>query len=134
MKPLFSVTVRIIDTNTLKSERGQINMIIFGGFVDAPFFKGQILPGACDTQKYLKGESGTLSARYLLSGTDDVGRETKVFIENNACLGNDGEWKTTPVIYTDNPRLNWLESERLTGEIEGCDGGVRIHFYREADK
>lgn len=131
MKPLFTVRVRITDTYSLKSGSGEINMIVFDGTCDAPFFKGKILPGACDTQRYIHGAQGVLSARYMLKGTDSFGNDTKIFIENNASMGADGHWKTTPVIFTDNPALSWLESEPLRGEIEGTETGVRIHFYRE---
>ncbi len=133
LMPLFSVHVRIRQNETLKSDEGQINMILFDGFVDAPFFNGEILPGACDTQKYFANENGMLSARYMLSGKDENGSETKVFIENNATFIN-GQWKTVPFIMTDNPRLSWLTKEKLKGEIEGVEGGVIIHFYREEKK
>lgn len=131
--PLFSVHVRITDVHTIKSDEGDINMILFDGYVDAPFFKGEILPGACDTQKYLKNEKGMLSARYMLTGKDDSGTDTKIFIENNACL-IDGEWKTKPRIFTDNRRLSYLSKEELFGKIEATEIGVIIHFYRENEK
>ncbi|MBQ4156992.1 MAG: DUF3237 family protein [Clostridia bacterium] len=131
MKRIFTVHVHIRDTHTLKSELGQINMIVFDGYADAPFFKGEILSGACDTQKYLSGQPGTLSARYMLKGTDDEGKETTLFIENNARLNSDGRWQTVPWIMTDNPRLQWLSQLQMKGEIEGTDGGVLIHFYTE---
>lgn len=133
MKPLFTVCVRITDTHFLKSRAGEINMIVFDGTCEAPFFKGYILSGACDTQKYIIGHRGMLSARYMLEGEDEYGQPARIFIENNACLSDDGQWKTTPVIYTDSPALSWLEKERLTGEIEGKEDGVLIHFYREDD-
>jgi len=134
MKPVFSVHVRITNEYTLKSEKGQINMIVFDGFIDAPFFKGEILSGACDTQKYLPGEKGALSARYMLEGLDEAGNKTRIFIENNAFLSKDGSWKTRPFIMTDNPRLMWLSDLPLTGAIEGAENGVIIHFYGEEAK
>lgn len=134
MKPLFTVSIRITDVHSLKSKFGEINMIAFDGTCDAPFFKGSILSGACDTQKYLNGLEGMLSARYMLKGEDEDGKSAKIFIENNACLSKNGQWKTKPQIYTDSQRLSWLETERLTGEIEGIENGVMIHFYREEDK
>ncbi len=127
---LFSVDVIVKEVHELKSNKGQINMIVFTGSVDAPFFKGEILSGACDTQKYLKGERGMLSARYMLKGRDEDGKETLLFIENNACLEDDGSWKTVPRIYTDNNKLFWLQDEKLTGEIEGTEKGVMIHFRK----
>ena len=128
---VFSVDVIVNEVHEMKSGKGQINMILFSGSVNAPFFKGEILSGACDTQKYLTGERGQLSARYMLKGSDADGKETLLFIENNAILSDDGEWKTTPEIYSDNPKLSWLEDAKLNGRIEGTDKGVRIHFCKD---
>lgn len=128
---LFSVNVIVEEVRELKSGKGQINMILFSGFVDAPIFKGKILSGACDTQKYLKGERGELSARYMLDGLDAEGTQTRLFIENNAYQTDDGSWKTTPRIFTDNEKLDWLENVKLSGQIEGTDNGVIIHFYED---
>ena len=129
---LFFVDVIVDEVRELKSSKGQINMILFSGSVDAPFFKGEILSGACDTQKYPAGGRGQLSARYMIRGSDAEGTETHLFIENNAFLSEDGSWKTVPAIYTDNEKLSWLQDIKLTGEIEGTDKGVRIHFRKDA--
>lgn len=128
---LFSVNVIIEDVHELKSAKGQINMIAFSGCIQSAFFCGAILPGACDTQKYMQGEKGQLSARYMLDGTDAEGTRTMLFIENNAFMDENGKWKTVPTIFTDNEKLSWLEQEKLTGEIEGTDKGVIIHFYTD---
>ena len=130
MQRLFSVNVHILDTHIAKSDLGQVNMIVFSGSIDAPFFKGETLSGACDTQKYMAGERGRLSARYMLKGVDSEGTETMLFIENNAVLQDNDDWKTEPVILTDNPKLSWLQEERLRGEIEATMDGVNIHFYQ----
>lgn len=128
---VFSVDVIVNEVHEMKSGKGQINMILFSGSVDAPFFKGEILSGACDTQKYLTGERGQLSARYMLKGTDAEGTETHIFIENNAYLSDGGSWKTIPGIYTDNKKLEWLEQTELYGHIEGTENGVKIDFYKD---
>lgn len=131
MTELFQIDVILTGAHELKSTRGQINMVLFGGSCDAPFFKGEILPGGVDTQRYLKGEAAVLSARYMLRGVDEAGEPAMLFIENNGVTGADGMCRTTPVIYTDSPRLAWLESVRLTGRITGTARGVCIHFYQE---
>ena len=131
MEPLFTIEVDLHECHTLRSAKGQINMICFDGRCDSAFFHGEILSGGVDTQTYLTGEPGRLSARYMLSGTDDAGMPARLFIENNGETGADGVCVTHPRIFTDNPRLAWLEEMPLTGRIQGREGGVTILFYEE---
>lgn len=131
MELLFTIEIDLHDCHTLKSAKGQVNMVLFGGRCDCDFFHGEILSGGVDTQRYLTGEPGRLSARYMLSGVDDAGAPTRLFIENNGENGADGECITTPRIFTDNPRLAWLEDAPLTGRVQGREGGVTILFYTE---
>lgn len=130
MELLFTVEVDLNECHTLKSSKGQVNMICFGGHCDCDFFHGEILPGGVDTQQCLAGEPGRLSARYMLVGTDDAGTPTRLFIENNGKYDADGVCVTTPRILTDNPRLAWLEDAPLTGRIQDREGGVTICFYK----
>ena len=113
--------------------QGTVNMVLFTGRCDCDFFHGEILPGGVDTQMYLRGEPGRLSARYMLRGTDAEGRRTHIFIENNGVHGADTPTVTTPYILTDNEHLAWLTQEKLTGRLEVHEGGVRILFYREGE-
>ena len=129
--PLFTIEVDIHDCHTLHSARGQVNMITFGGRCDCDFFHGEILPGGVDTQMYLAGAPGRLSARYMLAGTDASGTPTRLFIENNGEYDADGQCTTRPRILTDNPALTWLEQTPLTGRIAGREGGVTILMYKE---
>lgn len=131
MELLFTIEVDLHECRTLKSAKGQVNMICFGGRCDCGFFRGEILSGGVDTQTYLTGEPGRLSARYMLSGTDASDTPTLLFIENNGETGADGVCVTHPRILTDNPALAWLEDLPLTGRIQGREGGVTICFYRE---
>lgn len=131
MELLFTIEVDINECHTLKSAKGQVNMICFGGRCDCDFFHGEILSGGVDTQMYLTGEPGRLSARYMLSGADAAGTPTRLFIENNGETGADGVCITHPRIFTDNPHLAWLEDMPLTGRIQGHEGGVTICFYKE---
>ena len=131
MELLFTIEVDLHDCHTLKSAKGQINMVLFGGRCDCDFFHGEILSGGVDTQTYLTGEPGRLSARYMLCGADGEGTPTRLFIENNGKAGADGVCITHPRIFTDNPRLAWLEALPLTGRIAGREGGVSILFYKE---
>ncbi len=131
MELLFTIEVDLHECRTLKSAKGQVNMICFGGRCDCAFFHGEILPGGVDTQLYLAGQPATLSARYMLSGTDDAGAPARLFIENNGVTGPDGVCITRPRIFTDSPRLAFLEDMSLTGRIAGREGGVTICFYEE---
>lgn len=131
MELLFTIEVDLNECHTLKSARGQVNMVLFGGRCDCDFFHGEILPGGVDTQHYLTGEPGRLSARYMLSGVDSECAPTRIFIENNGETGADGVCVTHPHILTDNPALAWLETLPLTGRIAGREGGVTILFYKE---
>lgn len=128
MQELFSIHVILTQTHSVESPRGQVNMVLFEGSCDCPFFHGHILPGGVDTQR-----DGTLSARYMLEGTDDAGTPTRIFIENNGAWNADGSCTTHPMIRTDNPRLAWLEEAELTGGITGHETGVDIHFYQAKD-
>lgn len=130
MELLFTVDVDLNECHMLHSAKGQVNMVCFGGRCDCDFFHGEILSGGVDTQQYLTGEPGRLSARYMLAGTDDAGTPTRLFIENNGENDANGMCITTPRILTDNPRLAWLEDAPLTGRIQGREGGVTICFYR----
>lgn len=130
-EPFFAIEVDLNECHTLKSARGQVNMITFGGRCHCDFFRGEILPGGVDTQTYLTGEPGRLSARYMLSGVDGEGTPTRLFIENNGEYDADGVCITTPRIFTDSPRLAWLEDVPLTGRVQGREGGVTILFYTE---
>lgn len=128
MQELFSIHVILTQTHSVESPRGQVNMVLFEGSCDCPFFHGHILLGGVDTQR-----DGTLSARYMLEGTDDAGTPTRIFIENNGKWNSDGSCTTHPMIRTDNPRLAWLEEAELTGGITGHEMGVDIHFCRAKD-
>ena len=130
-EPLFTIEVDVLGDQALQSARGMVNMVRFSGRCDCAFFHGEILPGGVDTQLYLAGQPATLSARYMLSGTDDAGAPARLFIENNGVTGPDGVCITRPRIFTDSPRLAFLEDMSLTGRIAGREDGVTICFYEE---
>lgn len=128
-EPLFTIDVDLQQTHTFSGPQGTVNMILFDGRCECDFFRGRILSGGVDTQLYLHGEPGRLSARYMLEGEDKAGAPARLFIENNGEFGPDGVCVTYPRILTDNPSLTWLCETALTGRIEGRPGGVRICFY-----
>ncbi len=132
MQDLLTIHIIIGETDTVKSARGQINMVGFGGYCEGALFKGQVLPGGVDTQTFLTGQPGRLSARYMLDGTDADGNPARLFIENNGTFQPDGSCRTTPVIYTDSESLRFLEGMALEGSISGWEKGVIIHI-RQAE-
>ncbi len=129
MKKLFDINVVCTSFECVKSTKGQINMIGFTGDCHCDFFDGKIISGGVDTQKFISGEPGTLSARYILDGTDKTGKSTRIFIENNGVCDKDGKVTTHPVIYTDNPDLAYLSEMYITGTVEGRDDKVTISFF-----
>ena len=99
----------------MKGAAGEAGMVSFTGTVDCPNFHGVILPGGVDTQRMVDGHL-TLSARYMLEGTDADGNACRVFIENNGATDDPAQpMTTTPVIFTDSPALQWLETAALRG-------------------
>ena len=99
-KKVFQVHVILDQTLSVQGGKGSATMILFHGDLDTTFFKGEIQPGAVDTQK-----SGSISARYIIQGQDADGTPTKIFIENNQING-----VLKPMVLTDNPKLRWLEN------------------------
>ena len=89
-----------------------------------------VMPGGVDTQRMVNGHL-TLSARYMLEGTDADGNACRVFTENTGATDDPAPpMTTTPVIFTDSPALQWLETAVLRGTLEphGSDG-VIIHIF-----
>ncbi len=124
---VLSVHVKIDQCFEVKSEAGSVNMINFHGTAESDFFNGVILPGGVDTQSQFAGCDWSLSARYILEGTDKNGQTCRIFIENNGHF-IDGEIVTEPRILTDNPELAWLEKAELVGRVVGEEGGICIEF------
>jgi len=76
-------------------------------------FKGRGLDNFVDTRFDFRGQPQTLSARYILEGTDEEGRKCRVYIENNGIDVNG--INTQPIIITDNPKWAWIERAPLHG-------------------
>ena len=135
MTKLFDINVHITGFNQVKSAKATVNCITFDGFCEAPFFKGKIIEGGVDTQKFEEGKTGTLSARYILKGTDKNGKETSLFIENNGIFEKDGTITTTPWIISDNEELQPLFEGKLSGKVVSVDcpehNKVLIEIYKE---
>jgi len=89
-------------------------------------FKGKGLDNFIDTRMQFRGQVQTLSARYILEGKDDEGRNCRVYIENNG-IDNNG-MTTEPIIITDNPKWAWIERAPLHGDTS-MTNGFKIHLY-----
>lgn len=127
---VLTILVDITGTTQVEGGRGVSNLVAFTGRVECPNFHGVILPGGVDTQTMVNGHL-TLSARYVLEGTDGTGHAGRIFIENNGETDDPVAPMTTrPRIFTDCPSLQWLENADLCGTLEprGTDG-VCIHIF-----
>lgn len=132
MKKVFEIDVKCTGLQSVKSSKGQINIISFTGSCHSDFFDGIITQGGADTQKYISGLPGNLSARYILDGTDKNNVPTKIFIENNGTIDEHGTVITKPFIMSDNPSLSFLEDMDLTGRISDKEnpGEIAITFFK----
>ncbi|MCH4192242.1 MAG: DUF3237 family protein [Butyrivibrio sp.] len=128
MREIMAIDVVLDECLDVEGHSGKACMILFHGTCDCDLFHGRILPGGADTQKEKSGELRTLSARYILEGTDAEGNACRIFIENNGAVQKNGQITTKPVIYTDSKALIWLEQADLTGHVQPAENGVRIIF------
>ena len=130
MKEVLTIQVSTWQMIEVKGKTAEAGMILFDGFCDCENFKGRILPGGVDTQKSFYPEARSLSARYILEGTDINGKECRIFIENNGTADKEGRIEyTKPKIITDSESLGWMETADLTGTITPWDKGVMIHIF-----
>lgn len=115
---ILRIRVTVDGCHAIETSPRGMRMLPFSGSCEGPFFRGVILPGGVDTQVDLAPDQGTLSARYMLEGTDDAGKPCKLFIDNSAITRAGTETITHPRVITDSASLKWLETAALTGRIE----------------
>ncbi len=133
-KKIMTIKIEILSVAEVKGATGEILMIQFSGVTDDELFRGRVEQSGTDTQIQYYGNIRTLSARYILSGTDAKGNPCHIFIENNGVIsGNQDPIKTVPKIITDSPELAWLETAQLSGDIEETSEGLMVHIYAETD-
>ena len=128
-KLVLQIEAEIDQTHKVEGSTGTATMILFHGKANCDNFKGEILPGAADTQKETGG-TRTLSARFCLEGTDSTGKFCHMFIENNGTMSGD-EMKTTPIILTDSTALKFLENSKISGTVGATDKGFLMSFYQD---
>lgn len=125
IKEVLTIKIDIAGAQTVTADTVSVTMIPFSGSVDCANFKGKVLPTGVDTQ--IGGPtSRTLSARYMIQGTDATGAECSIFIENN---GNMREQFTHPVVVTDSKALSYLNGAPLLGKLDFSTGGLVIRIY-----
>ncbi len=121
---IVTINVTTYDAYMFDSENSRVVMIPFSGVAEGNYFAGKTIADGIDTQ-ITAGGKFTLSARYMLEGTDRSGEKCRLFIENNGTsLDN-----CTPKIYTDSKELAFLESARLTADVECVANGVVVRIY-----
>ncbi|MCR5671406.1 MAG: DUF3237 domain-containing protein [Butyrivibrio sp.] len=135
MNELLTIEVNLKEIIEVKGGEQTARMILFDGKCDSPAFKGIILPGGVDTQ-IETGETDedivtSLSARYIMDGTDSAGEKCRIFIENNGTGKRGDEVIAYPKITTDSKALSYLEKADLVSKVEGRPGGVIIHIFEK---
>ena len=124
---LMEIRVTCLEPVSVKGANRTIVMIPFTGEASGPYFTGRVIGKGVDTQTIEKNEDITLSARYMLEGTDAAGNACRVFVENR------GNWNTgfTPAVVTDSPILAGWETAALYATADGIPEGVMIRIYQK---
>ena len=129
---LLQIDVTCTEPQVVDGHTRKIVMVPFTGTTSGKYFTGKVVGTGIDTQKYPKDkdgkdryDAGTLSARYILEGTDFEGNPCRIFIENNA--GPDG-W--IPTITTSSPALASWESENLRSQVDPAKDGVVVKIFK----
>lgn len=131
---IIQLKIQIKDSWHLNGKDKKVDMLSFDGHTETKWFVGQTLPGGVDTQIQKKGEVKTLSARYILEGTDDLGKKCRVFIENNGIIQENGFCKTTPKIATDSESLVWWEKVETYGKLEFAGEEIIVHIFSTGEE
>lgn len=126
---IIRLSIEITGSQVAEGQNVDAELLFFDGTTETKWFQGKVLPGGVDTQLGDGGAVRKLSARYVLEGIDDKGKECRIFVENNGVIQENGFCKTAPKIVTDSESLAWLENVNLTGELEFDDGKVIIRIF-----
>lgn len=121
---IITISVTTYEAEALEGSASRVVMIPFSAVASGEYFTGYTVVNGVDTQ-ITTGNGFSLSARYMLEGTDRSGRKCRLFIENNGTsLEN-----CKPRIYTDSEELAFLENAELTAKVECVEKGVIIKIY-----
>ncbi|MCT2536114.1 DUF3237 domain-containing protein [Aquibacillus koreensis] len=135
LEEVLTVHVRLNKTMELDNKIGDsVVMITFSGNVTGEYFEGEVLDGGVDTQVISKsGNVHTLSARYMIEGTDFTGSPCKMFIENNGTATSNKEgilFRTYPKIITNSEALAFLHDDILVAEAIHRETTIDIKIFR----
>lgn len=123
-KPIIIINVTTYEAEMLEGKDSKVVMIPFSATASGEYFTGKTVSNGVDTQVTTKN-GFSLSARYMLEGTDRSGRKCRLFIENNGIsLDN-----CKPRIYTDSEELAFLENAELTANAECMENGALVKIY-----
>ena len=129
-KEIFTFYIGIGASDEVKGSTGTSTMIHFTCKGECENFNGQGIKGFdfVDTRHKIPGRVETLSARYILEGTDKNGNPCKIYVENNGV--DDNGMVTEPTIITDCPDYGWIETAPLRGTVS-WEKGLTIHVWAE---
>jgi len=127
-KELFVFNIGIGGSVGVDGNVGSGSMIYFSCSSNTNMFKGSGVVDYrfVDTRKQFDGQVQTLSARYILQGTDKNGKPCKVYVENNGI--DDNGMVTEPIIITDCPDYAWIETAPLHGTVSWGEK-LNIHMW-----
>lgn len=125
-KELFTFYINIGTSDSVAGKNGNATMIHFTGRGECDNFNGTIVSDSVDTRLKFPGIVESLSARYILDGTDASGNPCRIYVENNGI--DDNGMVTEPVIITDSPDYAWIETAPLHGTVS-WEKGLTIHMW-----
>ena len=134
-KEIMKIQVSLIPNakSELKGRGGRVVMLPFTGTAEGEIFKGEVLPGACDTQVENLAMVRHMSARYMMKGVDCFGTPCHIYIENNGYF-TDGQvprpFTTVPTFYTDSDKLaTYLHTNQFITRGYPGENGPTICVY-----
>ena len=121
---IVTINVTTYEAQMLEGRNSRVVMIPFSCEAVGKYFNGKSVSDGVDTQ-ITSADGFSLSARYMLEGTDSSGKPCRLFIENNGTSLNN----CVPKIYTDSDELAFLETANLTADVECVENGVVVRIY-----
>lgn len=128
MRDILDIQIVFEKTVQIETEEKAVKLIYFSGSCETEYFSGTVLQGGIDTQ-ILTGSGGTVSARYVLEGTDAAGIPCRIFVENEGVLNEAGEMRTKPKFVTDSHELSWLNNSELKCRFFMEDSKFHVIMY-----
>ena len=121
MKDILDIRIEITGVTEVQGADCVVRMLAFTGECEGAFFHGEVMPGGIDLQEIRPDGTGSVSARYILQGTDAEQCACRIYIENRGIIDQSGNMLTTPRIITDSEVLAWLQQEDLHCRFEMRD-------------